>query len=304
MLSGPGPKNGEQYGAPFKEEVWADEEYDSNPVDTITPVKPAEETIPGDNVEAYAQDLSPSIDIEEFIRQLLDEPPLPQPEAPVNHDLPRAASVDHFEHLPQLCEVDYLEIDDLLGPEPLISDGEKPVEKVQFNEADELSELDLDLYHDDAMFLQDIGPIDQGMAPPPYDNMILQAGFVNNIAKQDQGDKNAGGGGWFSSSLWSFVESIPTTLASASERPLVNPTFERMSSFSKLKLNASVSAMNGSSSGGARRKRRNQGFFIISVLGALCAVLWFLTRTVRVLGKPISRLHAIITHLNNNSNNH
>ncbi|KAK8681912.1 hypothetical protein V6N13_054311 [Hibiscus sabdariffa] len=428
--SGPGPKNGEQYGAPFKEEVWAAEEYDSNPVDTITPVKPAVEIIPGDNVEAYAQDLSPSSDIKEFIRQLLDEPPLPQPEALVNHDLPRAASVDHFEHLPQLCEVDYLEIDDLLGPEPLISDGEKPVEKVQFNEVDELSELDLDLYHDAAMFLQDIGPIDQGMAPPSYDNMILQAGyqlesqsnislmdqqlqlqmngsgdnmlsqvgyqsnsgpnvnvmdqqlmfyltvdqmgyhgqnqqqqlqpqmnsygdnmlnqvgyrdqnqqlqtdqingslwahdqsgnvfspsgsnlgnasptsgFVNNVTKQDQGDKNEGGGGWFSSSLWSFVESIPTTPASASERPLVNPTFERMSSSSKLKLNASVSAMNGSTSGSARRKSRNKGFFIISVIGAVCAVLWFLMGTVRVLGKPISRLHAIITHLNNNSNNH
>ncbi|KAK8548926.1 hypothetical protein V6N13_054310 [Hibiscus sabdariffa] len=436
--SGPGPKNGEQYGAPFKEEVWADEEYDSNPVDMITPVKPVEETIPSDNVKVYAQDLSPSSDIEEFMRQLADEPPLPQPQAHVYHDLPRVASVDetqstlldpsprdvlfpeptavihgqesfkfslsptsqlqlqeapevtsgvdHFEDFPQLSEVDYLEIDDLLGPEPLISDGEKPVEKVQFNEVDGLNEFDL--YHDAAMFLQDIGPIDQGMAPLSYGNMILQAGyqlesqsnislmdqqlqlqmngsednmlnqmgyhdqnqqqqlqpqmnsygdnllnqvgyhdqnqqlqtdqingslwahdqsgnvfspsgsnlgnasptsgFVNNVTKQDQGDKNEGGGGWFSSSLWSFVESIPSTPASASERPLVNRAFERMSSFSKLKLNASVSAMNGSTSGSARRKSRNKGFFIISVIGAVCAVLWFLMGTVRVLGKPIS----------------
>ncbi|KAL4273408.1 hypothetical protein GQ457_13G022780 [Hibiscus cannabinus] len=436
--SGPGPKNGEQYGAPFKEEVWADEEYDSNPVDMITPVKPVEETIPSDNVKVYAQDLSPLSDIEEFMRQLADEPPLPQPQAHVYHDLPRVASVDetqstlldpsprdvlfpeptavihgqesfkfsqsptsqlqlqeapevtsgvdHFEDFPQLSEVDYLEIDDLLGPEPLISDGEKPVEKVQFNEVDGLNEFDL--YHDAAMFLQDIGPIDQGMAPLSYGNMILQAGyqlesqsnislmdqqlqlqmngsednmlnqmgyhdqnqqqqlqpqmnsygdnllnqvgyhdqnqqlqtdeingslwahdqsgnvfspsgsnlgnasptsgFVNNVTKQDQGDKNDGGGGWFSSSLWSFVESIPSTPASASERPLVNRAFERMSSFSKLKLNASVSAMNGSSSGSARRKSRNKGFFIISVIGAVCAVLWFLMGTVRVLGKPIS----------------
>ncbi|KAK8572171.1 hypothetical protein V6N12_028232 [Hibiscus sabdariffa] len=436
--SGPGPKNGEQYGAPFKEEVWADEEYDSNPVDMITPVKPAEETIPGDNVKAHAQDLSPLSDIEEFMKLLADEPPLPQPQAHVNHDLPRVASVDetqstlldpsprdvlfpepaavihglgnfessqsptsqlqlqeapeltsgvdHFEDFPKLCEVDYLEIDDLLGPEPLISDGEKPVEKLQFNEVDGLSEFDL--YHDAAMFLQDIGPIDQGMAPLSYGNMILQSGyqlesqsnislmdqqlqfqmngsednmlnqmgyhdqnqlqqlqsqmngsgdnmlnqvgyhdenqqlqteqingslwahdqsgnvfspsgsnlgnacptsgFVNNTTKQDQGDKNDGGGGWFSSSLWSFVESIPTTPASASERPLVNRAFERMSSFSKLKLNASVSAMNGSCSGGSRRKSRNKGFFIISILGALCAVLWFLMGTVRVLGKPVS----------------
>ncbi|KAL4271762.1 hypothetical protein GQ457_13G022940 [Hibiscus cannabinus] len=382
---------------------------------------PVEETIPSDNVKVYAQDLSPLSDIEEFMRQLADEPPLPQPQAHVYHDLPRVASVDETQstlldpsprdvlfpeptavihgqesfkfsqsptsqlQLQEAPEVDYLEIDDLLGPEPLISDGEKPVEKVQFNEVDGLNEFDL--YHDAAMFLQDIGPIDQGMAPLSYGNMILQAGYQlesqSNISLMDQQlqlqmngsednmlnqvgyQSNSGpnvnmmdqqlmfrstveqvgyhdqnqqlqtdqinGSLWahdqsgnvfspsgsnlgnasptsgfvnnvttdqvtktkeveagFSSSLWSFVESIPSTPASASERPLVNRAFERMSSFSKLKLNASVSAMNGSSSGSARRKSRNKGFFIISVIGAVCAVLWFLMGTVRVLGKPIS----------------
>ncbi|XP_039071361.1 NAC domain-containing protein 17-like isoform X2 [Hibiscus syriacus] len=406
--SGPGPKNGEQYGAPFKEEAWADEEYDSNPVDTITPVKPADEAISGDNVKADAQDLPPLHDIEEFMRQLADEPAFAQPQAHGSRVLPQVVSVDetqstlldpsprdilfpeplaviqgqgsfefsqsptsqlqlqeapevtssvnNFEHFPQFCETDFLEIDDLLGPEPLISDVKKPMENMQFNEVDGLSEFDL--YHDAAMFLQDIGPIDQGTAPLSYDNMIHQAsyqleyqsniglmdqrlmqpqmnssgdnmfnqvgyhdqnqqlqtdqingslwthdqsgdvfspsgsnlgnasptsGFVFNGTKQDQGDKNDGGGGWFSSSLWSFVESIPTTPASAAESPLVNRAFERLSSFSRLKINANVSA-----SGTGRRRSRNKGFFIISILGALCAVLWFLIGTIRVFRKPIS----------------
>ncbi|GMJ02198.1 NAC domain containing protein 17, regulators of aox1a 2 [Hibiscus trionum] len=434
--SGPGPKNGEQYGAPFKEEAWDDEEYESNPVDAITPVKPADEAIPIDNVKADAQDLSPLSDVEEFMRQLADELVLPQPQAHVSHVLPQVVSVDemqstlldsslrdilfpephavaygqarfessqapicqlqlqetpevtssadHFEQFPQLCEADFLEMDDLLGSEPFISGIEKPVENVQFNEVDGLSEFDY--YHDAVMFLQDIGPIDQETVPLSYDTMIHQAsyqfesqsntslmdrqlqpqlngpgdymlnqvscqshsgpnvnvmeqqlmfhstvdqvdchdqnqqlqtdqindspwthdqssdvfipsgsnlgnasptsGFIYNDTKQDQGDKNDGGGGWFSSSLWSFVESIPTNPASASERPLVNRAFERMSSFGRSKLNANVSASNGSAT--ARRKSRNKMFFIVFVLGVLSAVLWFLIGTVRVVGKTIS----------------
>lgn len=39
---------------------------------------------------------------------------------------------------------------------------------------------------------------------------------------------------WFSSTLWSFVDSIPTTPTSASEGgDLVNKAFERMSRFSR-----------------------------------------------------------------------
>ncbi|KAG8499468.1 hypothetical protein CXB51_005944 [Gossypium anomalum] len=460
--SGPGPKNGEQYGAPFKEEAWDDEEYSSNPLDTITPVKPPNEVIPDDNVKANVQSESPLSDIEEFMRQFADEPALPQPQAYHSHVLPQIVSAeetqstlldpsprgvlfpeqltvlhgrasfefsespisqlllqeapevtpvaDHPDQVPQLCEEDFLEIDDLLGPEPLISNIEKPVENKQFNELDGLSEFDL--YHDAAMFLQDMGSIDQGTVPFLYDNMINQvsyqlesqsnislmsqqyllhsnlnlidkqwqnqananmmeqhlqpqlnasggnmlnqvgyqsgpninsmgqqsvlhssvdqvdyhgqnqqlqmdqisgalwthdqsgdafipsgsnlgnasptSGFVNNGPKQDQGNKNdgSGGGSWFSSSLWSFVDSIPTAPASAAENPLVNRALERMSSFSKLRIHAMDTAVNGSAN--ARRRSRNRGFFFISILGALCAVLWFLIGTVRVLGRSIS----------------
>ncbi|XLU72576.1 hypothetical protein S245_031629, partial [Arachis hypogaea] len=41
----------------------------------------------------------------------------------------------------------------------------------------------------------------------------------------------------FSSALWSFVESIPTTPASAAENALVNRALNRMSSFSRVKIN-------------------------------------------------------------------
>ncbi|KAB2092987.1 hypothetical protein ERO13_A02G061700v2 [Gossypium hirsutum] len=406
--SGPGPKNGEQYGAPFKEEAWDDEEYSSNPLDTITPVKPPNEVIPVDNVKANVQSESPLNDIEEFMRQFADEPVPPQPQAYHSHVLHQVVSAeetqstlldpsprgvlfpeqltvlhgqarfefsespisqlllqeapevttvaDHLGQVPQLCEEDFLEIDDLLGPEPLISNIEKPVENKQFNELDGLSEFDL--YHDAAMFLQDMGSLDQGTVPFLYDNMINQwqnqananmmeqhlqpqlnasggnmlnqvdyhgqnqqlqmdqingalwthdqsgdafipsgsnlgnasptSGFVNNGPKQDQGNKNdgRGGGSWFSSSLWSFVDSIPTAPASAAENPLVNRALERMSSFSKLRIHAMNTAVNGSAS--ARRRSRNRGFFFISILGALCAVLWFLIGTVRVLGRSIS----------------
>ncbi|KAK8510678.1 hypothetical protein V6N13_110176 [Hibiscus sabdariffa] len=424
--SGPGPKNGEQYGAPFKEEAWADEEYEGNPVDAITPMEPADEAIPIDNVKADAQDLSPLSDVEVYMRQLADELALPQPQAHLSHALPQVLSVDemqitlldsptrdilfaepptvvygqasfefsqspssqlqlqeapevtsgadHFEQFPQLCEADFLEMDDLLCSEPLISCIEKPVENLQFDEVDGLSEFDM--YHDAVMFLQENGPIDQETVPLSYDTMIHQAsyqfesqsnislmdqqlqpqrndpgdymlnqvsyqshcapnvnvmeqqlmfhstvdqvdshdrnqqlqmhqindspwthdqsndvfvpsrsnlgnaspttGFIYNDTKQDQGDKNDGDGGRFSSSLWSFVESIPTNPAYASERPLVNCAFKRMSSFGRSKLNANVSAMNGSAT--ARRKSKSKGFISTSVLGAVCAVLWVLMR--------------------------
>ncbi|EOY17423.1 NAC domain protein, IPR003441, putative isoform 6 [Theobroma cacao] len=236
--SGPGPKNGEQYGAPFKEEDWVDEEYVSNPI-TVTPVKLPNEAIPDDNVNANVQVQSALNEIEEFMRQLADEPALPQPQAQPGHALPQVVSeeetqstlldpsprgvifhepigvvleqasfefsqsptsqlheapevtsvADHFEQVPQICEEGFLEIDDLIGPETLTSNVGKPAENVQFNELDGLSEFDL--FHDAAMFLQDMGPIDQGAVPFSYtDNMINQVSYQlepqSNISLMEQ----------------------------------------------------------------------------------------------------------------------
>lgn len=80
------------------------------------------------------------------------------------------------------------------------------------------------------------------------------------------------------------MESIPTTPASACETPLVNKAFERMSSFSRIRLNvknnninndnliSSDRAANSNKAGGTSR-----GFLILSILGALCAILWVLS---------------------------
>lgn len=54
-----------------------------------------------------------------------------------------------------LCVNDFLELDDLIGPEHTLPNINKPVENLQFE--DGLSEFDL--YHDAQMFLHDMGPV-------------------------------------------------------------------------------------------------------------------------------------------------
>ncbi|KAK0576756.1 hypothetical protein LWI29_022867 [Acer saccharum] len=441
--SGPGPKNGEQYGAPFKEEDWVDDDGPdiSNLVPPDIPPKQLNEVAP-----VYS-DLAPSLidDLEEFIKQFDDE--TVQPQINSVDELPQVAREEdtksslvnlssrevispepvrefnekfssHFtqsasstlqpyeasevtsaprkcEQVLQLCEDDFLEMDDLIGPEPTISPDEKPAEKAQFYEFDGLNEFD---FHDAAMFLDDLGSIDQettvisamgnnmlnqvdylqansmvtladhylqpnsvvnhvdyqlqsnsivnqvdhhyqpnlvlnpvayhlqpqslgadytgnqmwmheqinnGFNPAQSDQQILcpptSGGLVQesvNPPTENQNQNGQEGGdapGWFSSSLWAFVESIPTTPASASESPLVNRAFERMSSFSRLKnLNvargddavirrqATGSNSNNSSSSSSKR------FLFLSIFGALCAILWMmLMGSLKVLGRCI-----------------
>ncbi|EEF35277.1 transcription factor, putative [Ricinus communis] len=77
--SGPGPKNGEQYGAPFKEEDWADDECaDMN--NFVTPVKQPNVVMPPvDNNKSSAQVELPLNDLENFMKQIADEDPLDPP---------------------------------------------------------------------------------------------------------------------------------------------------------------------------------------------------------------------------------
>lgn len=71
--------------------------------------------------------------------------------------------------LQPLSAEDFLEIDDLIGTgEPTFGNIEKPVENSLFEEVDGLSELDL--FHDAAMFLRDIGPLDEGNTIVPEMN--------------------------------------------------------------------------------------------------------------------------------------
>lgn len=91
--SGPGPKNGEQYGAPFKEEDWVDDEdlIAAKPVEEI-PSKELEEVATVDNVKPNGQAPLVLDDIEEFINRLADEPLPTEPQINYTYDAPQVGS--------------------------------------------------------------------------------------------------------------------------------------------------------------------------------------------------------------------
>ncbi|XP_042059212.1 NAC domain-containing protein 17-like [Salvia splendens] len=122
----------------------------------------------------------------------------------------------------------------------------------------------------------------QGFVPPSTSGVLHQNpnyGFVNQneSSKQDNGGTDS----WFSSALWSFVETIPTTPASASESALVNKAFERMSSFGRVRMNAgnlNVYAGNAMATSRSSGKSRT-GLVFLSLVGVMCAVLWMMIGT-------------------------
>ncbi|KAK6938224.1 NAC domain [Dillenia turbinata] len=402
--SGSGPKNGEQYGAPFREEDWADEEcavanctstdegYPSNVVNDALPVNKGQDV--GDN------QLQP-LDFDELLRRLITvdehEPiqisvndyihPLPevaadevtqstmvdpfinnsrslktyvqQPDLPAatQSDISQLRSCDKFEvtsapnfyHQPNVSEDDFLEMDDLLGPEPTKPFSEAAANNLPFEDLDGLSELDF--FQDVDSFFQDMGTIDQGPVTDPlvqnetanyqlqsqtdgryqmqtntsdpvtstqfwshdqrpdiYTSMGSMQGSIvlpnsgvvcgdgssKNSSETKQNKRGSGGGGSvprFTSSLWTFVESIPTNPASASENPLLNRALERMSSFGRVSTtarNTNITSSVGTTSG--KPSSSNGGFFyFIYLLGVLCAILWVLIGTnMKVVGRYIS----------------
>ncbi|XP_016471465.1 NAC domain-containing protein 17 [Nicotiana tabacum] len=433
--SGPGPKNGEQYGAPFKEEDWADDEC---PVAEVSVQQQENSTKHVNEVPAAAADA-----LEELLKRIADdEPVLLEPffvdndyaldqlvqeedtestlldqssrevnlynhcavvgpscqqynvnasfdltqsgtsqlqlheaaevsSAPVNPEKPLHAVEEDFLE-------DFLEMDDLLGPEPSVQnfddsalsiqnfDNQTPngqifdnpagnLETVQFDGFDGLGEFDL---YDAHLILDNEGTT-VGQNGEPYmnnfvngiaypDSTTYMSTFQNDIMNNRQmhlnhenqinhqlwrhdesfnvfnpieGDqsvvhqatsgvvydnntnhpmganqnpvakKDDGAQSWISSNLWAFVDSIPTTPASAAESALVSRAFERMSSFSRMKLNArniNVAAGNTSATSSSSGKSKN-GFFCFSLLGVLCAVLWVLIGiSDKIFGRYIS----------------
>lgn len=121
--------------------------------------------------------------------------------------------------------------------------------------------------------------VDQSSSGVVNDNNMANypMGANQNLAKKDDGTQS-----WFSSNLWAFVDSIPTTPASAAESALVvNRAFERMSSFSRMKLNVgnmNVAAGNASATSSSSGKGK-YGLCCISLLGVLCAFLWVVIGT-------------------------
>lgn len=395
--SGPGPKNGEQYGAPFREEDWVDDEITSNSdqannarqvnndvanddftnvevdpffnnideiMNGIVAVSPGPPPQPA-NVFDFEQALSQFVGEEEthstIVHGSFAETTYTEPcttygvssqhnglEASFNvkqtdtrglleWDVPEVTSTANtIDMPPALTEDDFLEMNDLLGPNPdqgindllplpLIDD--RLPDNSQLREGDGLSEFDL--YYDTDSFLRDLGPTDQyhGVPSDAYpkshdDGLLYQVGFqvqpcldsasafenemwgydpstcfpTTTVPNQgpipsttsgvvcagsnqnESGKESEGGQPWFSSSaLWSFVESIPAAPASAAESALVNKAFQRMSSFSRVRLNpkSTITAVGSVSSGSgyAGVRGRVKGFFFLSFLAALFAVV-------------------------------
>lgn len=76
--SGPGPKNGEQYGAPFREEDWNDDCPDFNNSSNLeTPVGRSDEVL---SFDVTGQVQSFSCDIDEIMKQITEKPLLDLPE--------------------------------------------------------------------------------------------------------------------------------------------------------------------------------------------------------------------------------
>uniref|UniRef100_A0A6N2MC09 NAC domain-containing protein n=1 Tax=Salix viminalis TaxID=40686 RepID=A0A6N2MC09_SALVM len=415
--SGPGPKNGEQYGAPFKEEDWADDEYPcvNGMVTPEIPVEQHNEVSLVDNVRVSDQ-LEPLLDdFEEIIKQIAEEPApnqlqnsdfthllsqvageeeaqsilvdpslkevVSEPAGELTtsgqhynkytsfnfnqsatstlqlHEAPEVTSSPNCEEAPQLNEEDFLEIDDLIGPEPSFFSTEQPAENLKFDDFDGLSELDVfddaaiscsyvnsyacDVINQASYQLQPntitnlvdyhlqpnlvANQVDYELQPQFFDseqmnsqlwvhdnqnNALATSESHHGILFQSTGamcessnnstgaNGNQGGedgdtaaNGWLSSALWGFVESIPTTPASATENPLVNKAFERMSSFSRIRLNVkniNVDAGNGAAI--VRSTGSNKGFVLLSIIGVLCAILWVFVGGARVWGRSVSSL--------------
>lgn len=111
--------------------------------------------------------------------------------------------------------------------------------------------------------------------------------FVAETKQNEVGEDNSGRR--VSSALWAFVESIPTTPASAAENSLVNHSFDRISSFSRWRVSTTVSAIDSSSLMSRRSGRsRKGGFFLFSVVGALFAILWVFIGAVRLWQRCIA----------------
>nr|QFU85204.1 NAC20 [Diospyros kaki] len=452
--SGPGPKNGEQYGAPFREEEWLDDENtcDNTPSVQENPDKLVTDMPSVDNTRANSPE-QPQFDyLEELMKQICEDhlPGLPptldyryslqdivgddgqstlvdhslqevnlhgrnivnnqsgqqndlwasfDPSLSANSQVQRyetsevTSAPSFYRQEPKKAEEDFLEdfleMDDLIGPEPTVQNVHKPVENPQPDDVDGLTRLDLDLdvFQDAVMFIRDMGsvpelvshsylnnigsemvtpvpnsclnnpenevvnplphshwnapetetvhhvahvyynhlesdlvnqvdyrvqpdaggdsqlwmyksnssavtPAESRTIPPPISGVVFDASSQTQTQTQTQnpsGQENGRVYSWFSSTLWDFVESIPTTPASASEgTALMNRALGRMSSFGRMRMSAGdTQATSGSPASAPRRfsiSKYDRRFVLLSVFVLLCSIWWVLTGTsVKVL---------------------
>ena len=88
---------------------------------------------------------------------------------------------------PLVVEEDFLEMDDLLGPEPTVQNFQKPVESFQLDELDGSSEFDQ--YYDVDAFLCELGSSEPEQISLPYMNN-LENGMSNLVSNIDNGPLN------------------------------------------------------------------------------------------------------------------
>ncbi|KAK7279761.1 hypothetical protein RJT34_24818 [Clitoria ternatea] len=384
--SGPGPKNGEQYGAPFKEDEWADDDvvdFDNNEVDREIPIADQplpvfddeiDELIKGildDEVVLDQQHVNNYLDFAQAVTEETQSTVVDQLSEPVIFSEPSRnflssgqyydvqpsfdfnQSVTSHLYVSEAPEVSstpniqterlefhddgFLEINDLIDTESALSNAEKPVESLLFE--DGLSELDL--FQDAEMFLRDLGPVlhqtnsqaymnthessiesqNYQLLPNPEDanltvNELWMHGEANPLSPSEgfvgsfslptpgvlcesvnfpaEGSNNQSSAvqdvatSRFSSALWAFVESIPTTPASAAENALVNRALSRMSSFNRVKIKNTNVAAGKDTAPMKRAGRKGLPFLFFPIIIALCAFLWVTIGNLRLLGRCIS----------------
>jgi hypothetical protein len=310
--SGPGPKNGEQYGAPFKEEEWADKD-ECSAINADTVLKQSDCVI---SSEKEKDDLD--FDLEELLEKIADEDPVHDPQIDLlnqflGEDEAQSTMFELYEgsaitsgpgqNLTQSIAEDFLEdfleMDDLVGLETSVQNFKDPVENLLSDEMSRLTEVDL---FQDLLPLSEVGPSKPGETVQSVlidENQINdqiwtqdQTSYVFTPAEANQGvipqfpgavyDCNLGNqtenGGvkenddvsdsWFSSALWSWLESVPTDTASASEN-----------SACIVKSNARNGANDIACAGPKRLDGTKSVFLCFLVVGIVCAMLLVLIRT-------------------------
>uniref|UniRef100_A0A1J3H579 NAC domain-containing protein 78 n=1 Tax=Noccaea caerulescens TaxID=107243 RepID=A0A1J3H579_NOCCA len=267
--SGSGPKNGEQYGAPFIEEEWLDADDDDVDVDEPAGVV----DVPANDIWANGLNQTElnDNDIEEVMKQVREEPGhvrsslAPTLQSRVETDDPVTVAKDA-----------YLEIDDLLfsEPEPTSAEGNdddffdidsyfqdldgvntqaEPVGVVGLKNGFEVNAYSVADQANDNQFQQQTWK-NQGSNWPlrnSYTRKISNGSWIHELDNDGvtatgdasefinpvtggsitkEEEAKKGESSQFASSLWTFLESIPANPAYASENPFVNLNLVRMSS--------------------------------------------------------------------------
>ncbi|KAL1561522.1 NAC domain-containing protein 17-like [Salvia divinorum] len=107
-------------------------------------------------------------------------------------------------------------------------------------------------------------------------------GFVNHPTggnEKGEGEQDDDTDSWLTSAIWSFVESIPTTPASASENFSVNGACERISSLSRVRIEGRNTATPRNSG------KSRIGSICFSILGVICKFKLCLVELPKFFGK-------------------